>query len=527
MNPGVVKTAARALLGAVAGAALLTHAPAAFAQAPAPVLLDPALGYATVVSGLNQPISMAFIGPDDFLVTEKATGQVKRVTGGVITGVVLDLAVNSNSERGLLGMALHPRFPRVPFVYLFNTASASGVDTNVATDVPLLGNRVDRFVWDGRTLTFDRNIIMLRSRQNDLNNVLTTPPSVIERGNHNGGVIRFGPDRKLYIVIGDNGRRGYTQNNLEGPAPDDAFGGPEPDDAHLTGVILRLNDDGSTPRDNPFYRLARRDRGHDRDDDDDDDEDEDDDDRDDDHHAALPPLSDAAIANIQKIFAYGVRNSFGMTFDPKRGTLWNTENSGRAFDEINRVRRGANNGWIQFMGPLSRVADFKTIELSYGVNAANGSPAGLQQSRFPASRISDTADQARARLFDLPGSRPNDPAFSWKQVVPPAALAFVEKKSLGRDYEGDLIVGSAVARAANQGHLYRFRLNHRRSGFDFADPLLQDTVADNLAIDDFTTEGSEILFGLNFGIVTDIQTGPDGAMYLVGPAGTVRKIFRQ
>ena len=258
------------------------------------------------------------------------------------------------------------------------------------------------------------------------------------------------------------------------------------------------------------------------------DDDDKDDDRDDDrHHAALPPLSDAALANIQKIFAYGVRNSFGMTFDPKRGTLWNTENSGRAFDEINRVRRGANNGWIQFMGPLSRVADFKAVELSYGVNAANGSPAGLQQSRFPASRISDTADQARARLFDLPGSRPNDPAFSWKQVVPPAALAFVEKKSLGREYEGDLIVGSAVARAANQGHLYRFRLNHRRSGFDFTDPLLQDTVADNLAIDDFTTEGEEILFGLNFGIVTDIQTGPDGAMYLVGPAGTVRKIFRQ
>ncbi len=517
MNPGIVKTAARALLGAVAGAALLAPAPAAFAQAPAPVLLDPALAYATVVSGLSQPISMAFIGPDDFLVTEKATGRVKRVTNGVVTGVVLDLAVNSNSERGLLGMALHPKFPKTPYVYLYNTTSLSGADSTAAADVPLLGNRVDRFVWDGSTLTFDRNIIMLRSRQNDLNNVLTTPPSVIERGNHNGGVIRFGPDRKLYIVIGDNGRRGYTQNNLEGPSPDDAFGGPEPDDAHLTGVILRLNDDGSTPRDNPFYRLARRDH----------DDDDEDDDRDDDRHqAALPPLSDAALANIQKIFAYGVRNSFGMTFDPKRGTLWNTENGGRAFDEVNRVRRGANLGWIQFMGPLSRVADFKAVELSYGVNAANGSPAGLQQARFPASRIADTADQARARLFDLPGSRPNDPAFSWKQVVPPAALAFVEKRSLGREYEGDLIVGSAVARAANQGHLYRFRLNHRRSGFVFTDPLLQDTVADNFAIDDFTTEGDEILFGLNFGIVTDIQTGPDGAMYLVGPAGTVRKIFR-
>ncbi len=160
--------------------------------------------------------------------------------------------MNSSSERGLLGIALHPRFPRVPYVYLYNTESTTGADSNVLAEVPLLGNRVDRFIWNGSTLAFDRNIIRLRAFQNDRNNV-ADPTLPVLRGNHNGGVLRFGPDRKLYIIYGDNGRRGLTQNNLGGPVPDDDFGGPLPDDAHFTGVVLRLDDDGGTPRDNPFF----------------------------------------------------------------------------------------------------------------------------------------------------------------------------------------------------------------------------------------------------------------------------------
>ena len=502
MNSGIVKRAARATLGAVMGAALLAHPPAASAQ----TLLDPALSVATVVSGLSQPISMAFLGPNDFLVTEKASGQVKRVTNGAVAGVVLDLAVNSNSERGLLGMALHPHFPATPYVYLYNTSSTTGADSNVVGNVPLLGNRVDRFTWNGSTLTFDRNIIRLRAFQNDLNNVLTNPPSVVLRGNHNGGVIRFGPDGKLYVIIGDNGRRGATQNIYPGllaGGTDDAFGGPLPDDAHLTGVILRLNDDGSTPKDNPFHKSGEQ------------------------LAEKIGGAGGAEVgANLQRLFAYGVRNSFGMTFDPVKGDLWTTENGGRAFDEVNRVERGFNGGWVQLMGPLERVADFKAIEVAAGVNAGNGSPAGLQQARFPASAIADTPEEARKRLFDIPGSHQRDPEFSWKQVVPPAGLGFVSGGGLGPHYEGDLIVGSAVARATNAGHLYRFKLNGGRNQFQFDDERLKDRVADNLALDDFATEGEEILFGMNFGIVTDIQTGPDGAMYLVGPGGTVRKIFK-
>src|SRR5690349_7514399 len=90
-------------------------------QGAAPTVVDPNLTVSTVVSGLITPTTMAFLGSNDFLVLEKATGQVKRVTNGVVQGVVLDLAVNNASERGLLGIALHPKFPVDPGVYLYWT----------------------------------------------------------------------------------------------------------------------------------------------------------------------------------------------------------------------------------------------------------------------------------------------------------------------------------------------------------------------------------------------------------------------
>ena len=120
--------------------------------------------------GLAQPIGLAFIGPGDAFILEKASGQVKRAINGVVQPVpVLDLAVNSNSERGLLAIALHPGFPGVPFVYIRWTESASGTDSTAVSDVPLLGNRVDRFIWNGSTLVMDPNFktVRLRARQTD------------------------------------------------------------------------------------------------------------------------------------------------------------------------------------------------------------------------------------------------------------------------------------------------------------------------------------------------------------------------
>ena len=116
------------------------------ARAQAPEVVDPNLGVRTAASGLVQPVSMAFIGRGDALVLEKASGQVKRfVDGTVQEGAVLDLAVNSNSERGLLGIALHPNFASNGFVYLFWSESNTGADSNSSTAIDVMGNRVDRF----------------------------------------------------------------------------------------------------------------------------------------------------------------------------------------------------------------------------------------------------------------------------------------------------------------------------------------------------------------------------------------------
>jgi uncharacterized repeat protein (TIGR01451 family) len=436
--------------------------------AVSPSMLDANLTVSTVLTGLNQPISMAFLGVNDFLILEKATGKVQRVVNGSVQSTALDLAVNSASERGLLGIALHPDFNQNGFVYLYWTESSTGVDTTNTDEVPLLGNRVDRYKWNGTTLTFDRNLVKLRSLQQDAGQ-----PS---RGNHNGGVIRFGPDGKLYIIIGDNGRRGFLQNITSGgPVPDDQFGGPQPDNAHLTGVILRLNDDGSTPGDNPFANVNSG-------------------------------LTGEAAVNVQKVFAYGVRNGFGMAFDPVTGNLWTQENGDDAFDEMNRVRPGMNGGWIQVMGPLSRIDEFKSIESTYAAG-------NLQQIRWPPSNIAATSQQALSRLYMLPGAQYADPEFSWKYAVAPSTLGFVRGRGLGQQFESDMFVGASRTTLLN-GFLFRFKLTNDRLHFSLNDPRLADLVADNT--DKFDqTESESLVIGKDFGVTTDIQTGPNGNVFVV------------
>jgi hypothetical protein len=99
-----------------------------------------------------------------------------------------------------------------------------------------------------------------------------------------------------------------------------------------------------------------------------------------------------AGTNLQKVFAYGVRNSFGMAFDPFSGGLWEEQNGDDSFTEINRIESGANLGWVQIMGPVSRLAEFKAIETTSNF-------FGLQQVRWSPTNIADTAEEALARLF--------------------------------------------------------------------------------------------------------------------------------
>jgi glucose/arabinose dehydrogenase len=455
-------------------------------------MLTPRLDVRTVTSGLNLPTSFAFLGPNDMLVLEKNTGQVKRVVNGVVQGVVLDLAVNFGSERGLLGIALHPDFPSDPGVYLYWTESTTGADTNVLSNTPLLGNRVDRFAWDGSSLAMDHNLIQLRALQQDAGQP--------ERGNHDGGVITFGQDGKLYIFIGDVGRRGQLQNLACGPTtvydcpgedtpvPDDQFGGPQPDNAHLTGVVLRLNDDGSTPADNPFF-------------------------------AAGASMGGEVGANIQKIFSYGHRNSFGMTVDPVSGAIWLQENGDDSFSELNRVVPGMNGGWIQIAGPAERIAQFKEIETTFGARA-------LQQLRWPPTNLADSPEEALSRLFMLPGAKYADPAFSWKWEVAPGGMGFVEGKGLGPQFENDLFMGAATPNLAG-GYLFHFNLTGNRNKIAVDDPRLEDRVADNLAKHEIT-ESESLLIGRDFGVVTDIKTGPNGNLFVVSLSnGAIYEIFRR
>ena len=463
-------------------------------------MLDPNLEVTTVLdSGITQPIGIVFLAQNDFLVLEKASGQVKRVIDGVIqASPVLDLAVNSASERGLLSLVLHPDFPSTPWMYVRWTESSTGADTNVTLNVPLLGNRVDRYVWNGSTLTFDRSIIALRALQTDNIAVPGHPGTnnANPAGNHNGGVMRFGPDKKLYVFMGDQGRRGWLQNLANGPFEtepfvDDTFGGPAPDNAHLSGVILRLNDDGSSPADNPF-------------------------------HAAGAAMGGEVGANIQKVFSYGHRNGFGMAFDPYSGSLWETENGDDSFSELNRVVPGMNGGWIQMMGPQHRFFDFKDIE----VNQFGGA---LQQLRFPPTRLADAPGEARERLFMLPGATYVDPELSWKYESGPAGTTFVRGTALGAENDGTLWIGSSRAFqqvGGSGGSLYRLRLTRNRKKVDVADPVLAERVADNLAKFD-PTESESLIVGKGFGTTPSIEQGPDGNLYVVSITdGAIYKISR-
>jgi uncharacterized repeat protein (TIGR01451 family) len=465
-------------------------------RASTPSLIDPNLALSTVISGLTEPTGLAFLGPGDLLVTEKSTGRVQRIVNGVNQGPVLTLPVNFAVERGLLGIALHPHFADNGLVYLYWTCRGpaagseceDGPPTGDIARVPLLGNRVDRFVWDGARLLFDSHLIRLRAFQADADQTgIFNQPL---RGNHNGGKLSFGSDGKLYILIGDNGRRGWMQNITTGTLPDgrdDQFGGPEPDNAHLTGVILRLNDDGSTPEDKPFFGV-----GHQR--------------------------SGEVGANIQKVFAYGIRNSFGMAFDPMSGQLWTEENGDDSFTEINRVEAGFNGGWVQIGGPVERIAELKAIE-------AGPRYFGLQQVRWPPTLLADTPEEALARLFLLPGARFTEPQLSWKFEIAPAGIGFISGQGLGAEYEGDLIVGAARDVLLG-GQLWRLQLSDDRRDLVFSDARLADRVADNLDKFDLT-ESESLLFGTGFGVGTDIVTGPNGHLFVVSLSqGAIYEISR-
>lgn len=218
-----------------------------------------------VAGGLNWPAAFTFTPKGTIVYLERKTGEVRfRNPKSDFDRLFFRIrGVNGSGERGALGVTLHPRWPDKPFVYVYVTRSVGGRLRN--------------------------EIVRIRDRGGDgagLTTILSTPAS--SSPYHNGGRILFGPDRKLYAIVGE----GHVPENAQ-----DVTG-------NLRGKILRMNPDGSAPGTNPTIDGKR-----------------------------------------SRIFAYGIRNSFGFAFDPTNGNLWETENGPECNDEINLVLAGDNYAW--------------------------------------------------------------------------------------------------------------------------------------------------------------------------------------
>lgn len=392
--------------------AWLVGAGVAVPMAGAQTLTDPNLTVAPYVTGLSSPTGLKFIAPGDVLAIEKNSGRVVRSVGGTSTEV-LNLAVANDSERGLLGIEIHPQFATNPYVYLYYSSS-TGADGGAWQD-----NRLVRYTWNGSQLVSPQHLATFG----------TSADGQANGANHDAGPLRFGPDGKLYGTTGDLNRDRAEQNN-----------GSFANSSAMVGGIYRLNADGTIPTDNPFTASANTD--------------------------------------FHRWYSYGVRNTFGLAFDPLTGNLWDTENGPGSYDEINLVSRGSNSGWRDIMGPLSR------------------------------------SGTTTAGLVNLPGSAYSDPEFSWLTPIAPTGMAFLADTLLDADYRDAVIVG-----ANNTGALYLFRLNANRDGLVFTDAGLMDLVADS------TAERNLSRWGEDFGAITEILAGPDGAIYLTSYAdGTIYRI---
>jgi glucose/arabinose dehydrogenase len=246
---------------------------------------------------------------------------------------------------------------------------------------------------------------------------------------HNGGKLAIGPrDAYLYAVIGDvSSGGGMLDNQIPGRPPNNK------------SVILRVDRDNGTPvEDNPFYNYT------------------------------------GSMKKLHQYYAYGIRNSFGMEFDPMTGKLWMTENGDNVYDEINIVEPGFNSGWHKIMGPIVRTN--MTVEND---------------------------------LIIFDGAKYGDPIFSWYAPVGVTDIEFLDSTKLGEKYDDNIFVGDI-----NNGNLYFFEVNGNRTGVTFHDPRLLDLVVDPVKEGE-DSELSSLILGDAFGRITDIESGPDGLLYIM------------
>ena len=176
--------------------------------------------------------------------------------------------------------------------------------------------------------------------------------------------------------------------------------------------------------------------------------------------------------DMRKYYAYGIRNSFGLDIDPLTGNLWDTENGPDSNDEINLVRPGFNSGSFTAFGPIS------------------------------------LSEKTEDDLVNFLGSHYADPLVSWADSVAPTDIEFFRSSNLGDEYANNIFIGDI-----KKGNLYFFEVNENRDG------IVLDATKKKSGLSDLVVNSEEelssITFGRGFGGITDIETGPDGFLYVL------------
>jgi glucose/arabinose dehydrogenase len=390
-------------------------------QGPA-IVNNTKLKLEVVFKGIKFPTSMAFLGPNDILVLEKNNGTVKRIVNGtMLPEPLLDVSVGDRYERGMLGIAVASKHGenKPAYVFLYYTESSGGKDgddrgTNTNTGKKTLGNRLYRYELENNKLVNPKLLLDLPA----------TPGSI-----HNGGKIKIGPDDNVYLTIGDvNGHRTKAENIKNGTAVDG------------TGGILRVTQDGQPVKQK---------------------------------NGTIGIIGNKFPLNLY--YAYGIRNSFGIDFDPLTKRLWDTENGQSFGDEINLVEPGFNSGWAKVQGAWK-------VEKNDRIGDNVSKPNNLV----------DFGGRGQYRL----------PELGTNQTVAPTAIQFLKSNKYGKQYENDMFVS-----AFDTGNIYRFDLNEERTGL-----YLTGDLADKIANTPKDLEG--VVFAKGFGGITDLEIGPDGFLYV-------------
>jgi aldose sugar dehydrogenase len=250
-----------------------------------------------------------------------------------------------------------------------------------------------------------------------VNPVLLLDLPAVPGPRHNAGNIMIGPDNNLYVSVGDLDGHITSAQNVKGASGLDG-----------SSAILKITQDGQA--------------------------------------VGQGMLGESGIS--KKYYAYGLRNSFGMDFDPVTGKLWDTENGASYGDEINFIEPGFNSGWLQVQGIAPD--NFNTEDLENFQGKGNYS----------------------------------DPEFVWTDTVGPTAIKFFGSDRLGNQYKNDIFVSDIT-----QGNIYHFDLTGNRTNL-ILDGLLADKMSNN------STENRDIIFGEGFGGISDLEVGPyDDYLYVV------------